>query len=74
MRLNGRLNIESLLQLRDRLLAISNDRSAKNMIMDLMQVSYIDSSGIATMIEDLNFQWVFVLRGRLSRTIPDSRL
>lgn len=53
MRLNGRLDIDSSLQLRDRLLAILKDRSATTVIIDLMQVSYIDSSGIATLIEAL---------------------
>lgn len=55
VRLNGRLNIESSPLLRDRLLCLLRDLSVKNVIVDLMKVSYIDSSGIATLIEALKF-------------------
>ena len=53
MRLNGRLNIESSPLLRDRLLCLLRDSSVKTVIIDLAKVSYIDSSGIATLIESL---------------------
>ena len=53
MRLNGRLNIESSPLLRDRLLCLLRDLSVKTVIIDLMKVSYIDSSGVATLIEAL---------------------
>ena len=55
VRLNGRLNIESSPLLRDRLLCLLRDLSVKTVIVDLMKVSYIDSSGIATLIEALKF-------------------
>ena len=53
VRLKGRLNIESSPLLRDRLLCLLRDLSVKTVIVDLMKVSYIDSSGIATLIEAL---------------------
>lgn len=53
MRLNGRLDIDSSPALRDRLLTTLREQSAKTVIIDLMRVSYIDSSGIATLIEGL---------------------
>jgi anti-sigma B factor antagonist len=55
VRLNGRLNIESSPLLRDRLLCLLRDLSVKTVIIDLMRVSYIDSSGVATLIEALKF-------------------
>ena len=53
MRLNGRLDIESSPLLRDRLLCLLRDLSVKTVIIDVMKVSYIDSSGVATLIEAL---------------------
>ena len=53
MRLNGRLNIDSSPTLRDRLLEVLREPSAKTVIVDLARASYIDSSGIATLIEGL---------------------
>jgi anti-sigma B factor antagonist len=53
VRLYGRLNIESSPRLRDRLLALLQDQSAKTLVIDLTSVSYIDSSGVATLIEAL---------------------
>lgn len=53
MRLNGRLNIESSPLLRDRLLGLIRDLPVKTVIIDLIKVSYIDSSGVATLIEAL---------------------
>lgn len=55
VRLNGRLNIESSPLLRDRILCLLRDLSVKTVIVDLRTVSYIDSSGIATLIEALKF-------------------
>ena len=55
VRLNGRLNIESSPLLRDRLLCCLRDPSVKTMTIDLTNVSYIDSSGVATLIEALKF-------------------
>lgn len=53
VRLNGRVNIESSPLLRDRLLCFLRDLSIKTLTIDLTHVSYIDSSGIATLIEAL---------------------
>ncbi|HWC16710.1 MAG TPA: STAS domain-containing protein [Terriglobales bacterium] len=51
--LKGRLNIESSPLLRDRLLALLRDLPVKKVIIDLRKISYIDSSGVATLIEAL---------------------
>ena len=52
--LRGRLDIESSPDLRDRLLAILRRQFAPETIaIDLVAVSYIDTSGIATLIEGL---------------------
>jgi anti-sigma B factor antagonist len=53
VRLRGRLNIDSSPALRDQLLAMLRAQSPKAVIVDLTDVSYIDSSGIATLIEGL---------------------
>lgn len=51
--LRGRLNIDSSPDFRDRLLATLRAESPKAVIVDLKDVTYIDSSGIATLIEGL---------------------
>ena len=51
--LQGRLNIDSSPCFRDRLLAMLREQSAKAVIVDLAAVSYIDASGIATLLEGL---------------------
>lgn len=53
MRLGGRLHIDSSPALRDRLLAILQAPSRSAVIVDFSNVSYVDSSGIATLIEGL---------------------
>jgi anti-sigma B factor antagonist len=53
VRLRGRLNIDSSPALRDRLLAMLEAQPPEAVIVDLTGVSYIDSSGIATLIEGL---------------------
>jgi anti-sigma B factor antagonist len=53
VRLRGRLNIDSSPALRDRLLPVLRSQSSEAVIVDLADVSYIDSSGIATLIEGL---------------------
>ncbi len=53
VRLRGRLNIDSSPALRDRLLSMLGAQSPEAVIVDLTDVSYIDSSGIATLIEGL---------------------
>ena len=49
----GRLNIDSSPALRDRLLAMLQAQSPSALIVDFSNVSYVDSSGIATLIEGL---------------------
>ena len=53
MRLCGRLNIDSSPTFRDQLLASLQAQSAPSVIVDFSDVSYVDSSGIATLIEGL---------------------
>ena len=53
VRLRGRFNIDSSPSLRDELLVILHVQSPKAVIVDLTDVTYIDSSGIATLIEAL---------------------
>lgn len=53
MHLNGRLNFESSPALRDRLLAMLQVPTLETVMVDLAKVSYIDSSGVATLIEAL---------------------
>lgn len=53
VRLRGRLNIDTSPALRDQLLTMLRTRSAERVIVDLTDVTYIDSSGIATLIEGL---------------------
>ena len=51
--LRGRLNIDSSPALRDQLLAMIRAQSPQAVIVDFSDVSYVDSSGIATLIEGL---------------------
>lgn len=52
-RLRGRLNIDLSPEFRDRLLATLRARSQKFVIVDFAEVTYMDSSGLATLIEGL---------------------
>jgi anti-sigma B factor antagonist len=54
MYLRGRLNIESSPNLRQHLLAILRRQSPpETMVVDLGEVTYMDTSGVATLIEGL---------------------
>jgi len=53
VRLRGRLNVDSSPALRDRLLSMLEAQSPKGVVVDFTDVSYVDSSGIATLIEAL---------------------
>jgi anti-sigma B factor antagonist len=53
VRLRGRFNIDSSPAVRDRLLLLLRAQSPEPVIVDLTDVTYIDSSGIATLIEGL---------------------
>jgi anti-sigma B factor antagonist len=68
VRLTGRINVDSSPDLRDRLLAILSDKPLPHAItVDLAGVSYIETSGIATLIEALKIarhrQMTFCLQG-----------
>src|SRR3989442_582910 len=52
-RLRGRVTIDSSPALRDRLLIMLRGQAPTSLIFDLSEVPYIDSSGIATLIEGL---------------------
>lgn len=73
VRLHGRLVIDSSPDLRDKLLAILQGRPPKTIVVDLTQVSYIDASGIATLLEALKVarkrQVLFCLQGLQSRML-----
>lgn len=51
VRLQGRLGIDSSPDLRDRLLAILRGQPSQVVIVDLTEVSYVDTSGVATLLE-----------------------
>src|ERR1700755_930643 len=53
VRLRGRLNIDSSPAFRDQVLAMLQAPSPQGVIVDFTDVSYVDSSGIATLSEAL---------------------
>jgi anti-sigma B factor antagonist len=53
VRLRGRLGIDSSPALRDRLLALLRRQSPAAVVVDLTEVSYMDASGVATLVEGL---------------------
>jgi anti-sigma B factor antagonist len=72
VRLRGRLSIDSSPAFRDRLLALLRRLSPADVIIDLTEVSYMDASGVATLVEGLktarNRQttlWLQGLQGRV---------
>ena len=73
MRLCGRLNIDSSPALGDRLVASLQAQSPRSVIVDFSDVSYVDSSGIATLIEGLKMarqrQTILCLRGLRGRLL-----
>jgi len=72
-RLRGRVTIDSSPALRDRLLAMLRGQAPTAVIFDLSEVPYIDSSGIATLIEGLKIartrQTAFCLQGLQGRLL-----
>src|SRR6266849_4236186 len=73
LRLRGRVTIDSSPALRDRLLAMLRGQAPTAVIFDLSEVPYIDSSGIATLIEGLkiarNRRTAFCLQGLQGRLL-----
>ena len=81
VRLRGRVTIDSSPALRDRLMALLRAQSPKAIIVDLSDVSYLDSSGLATLIEGLGVArmrqttlCVQGLHGRLLQLFEATRL
>jgi len=71
VRLQGRLSIDSSPAFRDRLLTLLGGQSPAPVIVDLTEVSYIDASGVATLVEGLktarNRQTTLCLQGLQGR-------
>jgi anti-sigma B factor antagonist len=71
VRLRGRLSIDSSPALRDRLLALLRRQSPAGVTVDLTEISYMDASGVATLVEGLktarNHQTTFCLKGLQGR-------
>ena len=71
VRLRGRLTIDSSPAFRDRLLAMLRRQSPAGVIVDLTEVSYMDASGVATLVEGLktarNRQTTLCLKGLQGR-------
>ena len=71
VRLNGRVDIYSSPVLRDRLIALLGGRSPQPVEVDLANASYVDASGIATLVEGLriarNRQTKLCLKGLQGR-------
>lgn len=53
VRLSGHLGIDTSPDLRDRLLAILQGQPPKTIVVDVTEASYIDASGLATLLEAL---------------------
>jgi len=53
LRLRGRINLDSSPAFRDQLLAMLQAQSPPAVIVDVSDVSYMDGSGLATLIEGL---------------------
>jgi len=73
VRLQGRLGIDSSPDLRERLLGILQGQTLKAVTVDLTEVSYIDASGIATLLEAFkvarNRQTRLCFKGLQSRVV-----
>jgi anti-sigma B factor antagonist len=73
VRLQGGLGIDSSPHLRDRLLTLLQGQPPKTIVVDLARVSFIDASGIATLLEALKLarsrKATLCLRGLQGRTV-----
>ena len=73
VRLRGRLGIDSSPDFRDHLLALLQEQSAKAVVLDVTDLSYIDVSGLATLVEGLkvarNRQSILCLKGLQGRVL-----
>jgi anti-sigma B factor antagonist len=72
LRLRGRLSIDSAPAFRDQLLAVLRGQSTRT-VVDMTEVSYIDISGIATLLEGLKIarrgQNILCLQGLQGRVL-----
>ena len=73
VRLYGHLGIDSSPTLRDRLLAILQGQPPKDITVDLTELTFIDGSGMATLLEALkvarNHQATLCLKGLPGRMV-----
>jgi anti-sigma B factor antagonist len=73
VRLRGRLGIDSSPDLRDCLLAVLHGEPPKTVVVDLTDVSYVDTSAIATLLEALKIarsrQITLCVKGLQSRLV-----
>jgi len=73
VRLDGRLSVDSSPAFRDQLLAVLRRQSMKVVVVDMAKLSYIDASGVATLIEGLkiarNRQSSLCLKGLEGRVL-----
>ena len=73
LRLHGHVGIDTSPDLRDRLQAILQGQPPKIIIVDLTEVSFIDASGIATLLEALKVarsrQVMLCLKGLHGRVV-----
>ena len=71
--IRGRLDVDSSPAFRDQLLAVLRAPSAKAVVVDMAEVSYIDASGVATLVEGLkiarNRQNTVCLKGLQGRVL-----
>jgi anti-sigma B factor antagonist len=51
--LSGRLSIDTSPEVRDRLLAILGQKVQSSVMIDMAELSYLDCSGVATLVESL---------------------
>jgi len=73
LRLRGRLSIDSSPRFRDQLQAVLRAQSTTAVVVDMTEVSLIDASGIATLVEGLkiarNAQKTLCLKGLQGRVL-----
>ena len=73
VRLRGRLSLDSSPTFRDQLLAMLRKQPAKTIVVDMTELSYIETSGLATLIEALkiacNRQDTLRLKGLQGRVL-----
>ena len=73
VRVRGRLSLDSSPAFRDQLLAVIRRQSAKTIVVDVTELSYLETSGLATLIEALkiarNRQETLCLKGLQGRVL-----